>query len=337
MLRLDNPNPFKSVISRTRAFLRQWQWKETLSFLFFVLLSAAFWYLQNLQQDFEMEIVMPVKYKNMPTDMILSEDNPKAVVFKVKDKGVALLNYSWLYTFAPLEVNLKSLREANRQDIFVTEKIIESNISKQLISSTSLLGFEPRSFEVRYAELMNKSLPVVADVSVSLEQGFQISDSITVTPANVQVYASSAILDTLSAIKTEPAVLKKVNQSKEITLHLQEIAGVQIDEDKVTVIIPVEEFTEKRLTVPVLCPDLPDTYTLHTFPASIEILCNMPLSRFKELKESDFEIRIPFKDFEANRATGKLAVRLSRQPAWIAHPALNPDTIEFILEQNTTP
>ncbi|MDR3267719.1 MAG: YbbR-like domain-containing protein [Tannerella sp.] len=337
MLRLDNQFPFKSVILRTKVFFRKWQWKETLTFLFFVLLSAGFWYLQSLQQDFEMEIVLPVKYKNVPADMILSENNPEVVVFKVKDKGLALLNYSWLYTFAPLEVNLKSLRENRKQEIRVTEKTIESNISKQLIASTSLLGFEPQSFQVQYVELLNKELPVIADVSVSPDPGFQISGSITVTPARVHVYASSAILDTLSALKTESVELKKVNQTKEITLRLQKIAGVQIDEDKVKVLVPIEEFTEKRLTVPVLCKDLPESYTLHTFPASIDVLCNIPMSRFKELTESDFEIQIPFREFEANRVSGKVAVCLSKQPDWIAPPTLSPDTVEFILEQNTAP
>jgi hypothetical protein len=55
------------------------------------------------------------------------------------------------------------------------------------------------------------------------------------------------------------------------------------------------------------------------------------------LSESDFEILIPFSEFEANLISGKLAVSLSKQPDWIARPSLNPDLIEFILEQHTAP
>jgi hypothetical protein len=332
MLRLDNHNTVKSVYEHTKVFFRHWQWKETLVFLLFVLLSAGFWYLQSLQEDVEMEITLPVKYKNIPADIILADDNPKSIAVKVKDKGLVLLNYSWLYTFAPLEVNMKGFRENGNQEIVVTPKTIESNISKQLLSSTSILGFEPQSVRVQYAALQKKELPVIADVSVSPEPGFQISDSITVTPAKVCVYASSAILDTLPALKTESAEVKKANHTTEITLQLQKITGVQFDTDEVKVTVPVEEFTEKRLNIPIICEGLPENYILHTFPASVEIVCNIPMSRFKELTESDFEIRIPFQEFEANRIPGKLAVHLKKQPLWDTHPALNPDTIEFILE-----
>ena len=183
-----------------------------------------------------------------------------------------------------------------------------------------------------------RDLPVVADISISSEPGFQLSDTVTVTPATVRVYAGSSVLDTLHVLKTYPVKLKKITGTRELTLRLRKIPGVRMDEDEVKVTIPVEEFTEKRLAIPVSCPDLPPDYTLYTFPATVEVICSLPLSRFRELTEADFEIRIPFREFVAGRAAGKLAVHLHRQPGWLSsQPSLNPDLIEFILEQHTAP
>jgi hypothetical protein len=63
------------------------------------------------------------------------------------------------------------------------------------------------------------------------------------------------------------------------------------------------------------------------------VICNVPLSRFKELEETDFEISIPFEEFEANQSLGKIPVYLTKQPSWITHTAIVPSTIEFIIEQ----
>jgi hypothetical protein len=336
MSRLDSI-PFKSVVYRLKAFFQRQQWKETMIFFFFLLLSASFWYLQSLQEEMELELSLPVKYKNVPAHITLTDNNPQEIVFRLKDKGLIMLSYVWLYKFAPLDVNLKSLREGADGEITVTRKMIESGISKQLTSSTALLGFEPQTIEVHYAELGSRELPVVADVTVLPEPGFQQFGDITVTPGKVLAYASLALLDTLHELRTVPVELKNANRTYELTLHLQSIAGVQTDEHEVRVKIPVEEFTEKRLTIPVLCEGLPEQYTLHTFPPEIEVVCNVPVSRFGELTGNDFEIRIPFREFEAVRTTGQLAVRLSRQPSWLSPPALHPATVEFILEQRATP
>jgi hypothetical protein len=334
MPRLDNSSRLKSAMAQTKVFFRRLKWNGTLVFPVFVLLSATFWYLQSLQEEIEMEIVLPVKYRNQPPGIILADDNPSSVTFRVRDKGLVLLSYSWLNKFAPIEVNLKGLQEEDRGEITVERKIVESSLAKQLISSSILTGFEPQTIVVRYGELQSKELPVVADISVSPEPGFQLSDTITVSPARIRIYAAGSILDSLHVLKTEPAELKKVTETRELSLSLQKIPGIRMEEDRVKVTVHVEEFTEKRLTVPVLCSDLPQNYTLYTFPATIEVICNIPLSRFRELTEADFEIRIPFREFEASRSTGKLSVYLRRQPGWMSRPALNPGIIEFILEKN---
>ncbi|MDR1103220.1 MAG: YbbR-like domain-containing protein [Tannerella sp.] len=333
MPRLDS-NLFKSVVHHIKAFFRGQRWKETLIFFFFLLLSAGFWYLQSLQEDMELEISLPVKYRNVPAHITLTDDNPETIVFRVKDKGLVMLSYVWLYKFAPLEISLKSLQEGTNGEITVTRKTIESAISKQLTSSTSLLGFEPQTVEVHYAELGSRELPVVADISVMPEPGFQQAGDITVTPGTIRVYANTAMLDTLHELRTVPAELKNADRTHELTLRLQTIAGVQMDEIEVKVKVPVEEFTEKRLMIPVLCRDLPEHYTLHVFPSEIEIVCNVPVSQFGKLTENDFEIRIPFQEFEANRETGQLAVCLSRQPSLTIPPTLHPETVEFIMEQH---
>ena len=327
---LEKQKIFKSI-PEIKAFFLQYQWKEGLIFLFFLLLSLGLWFLLHLQQEYEVEIAVPVKYRNIPPEMDLTEEFPQEIIAKIRDKGIIIINYSWLHSFSPIDVNLIDIRkEGNHQ---VSKRTIEANISKHLISTTSLLEFEPETFTVEYKTIQNKEVSVLADISVSLEPGFQISGPIAVVPEKVRIYADGNILDLIANVKTVPVEIKKVNETKKIKVRLQKIENARIDPDEVTVTVPIEEFTEKRMMLAVSCSDLPDNYTVRLFPSSVEIVCNVPLSRFKELEEKDFEISIPFEEFEAKQLSGKMPVYLTKQPSWITRTAIVPAAIEFIIEQ----
>ncbi|MDR0795170.1 MAG: YbbR-like domain-containing protein [Tannerella sp.] len=328
---LDKYNPFKSK-AKIKAFLFQPYWKETLLFLFFLALALGFWLLQNLRQEYEMEISIPVKYKNIPEEMGSMDEYPQEIKAKVRDRGNVLMNYSWLHFFSPVEINLSDIRKANI--IQVPGKTIEASILKQIVSTTTLIEFEPQTMTLEYKALQSKEVDVEADISVLLEPGFRISGSISVIPEKVRLYANGNILDSISIVKTVFSEVKKANQTKQIKLRLQKINGAKMEPDEVTVNVPIEEFTEKRISIAIKCNGIPEPYNLRTFPSSVEIVCNIPLSRFKELVETDFEILIPFQEFEAVQSQGKISLYLTKKPLWVVNPVMIPDMIEFIIEKN---
>ena len=333
MPQLDNINQsFKSARMKINAFLRRQRWKEALIFFFFVLLSLGFWLLQSLQQEYEIEINVPVRYKNIPPDISFTETPPQVVIAKVKDKGSVLLNYSFGRSFAPIETNMKNQAEKSGS-ISISKKAIENDIQKQLLATTSLVTFEPQHIEAAYSKRIKKEIPVVFNGTIQTNPGFHVSGNITISPMNISVYASDVVLDTLNQAKTVFTEIKKGNKTITKTVQLQKVSDATYDPTSVTITIPIEEFTEKTLEIPVLCTDLPPHYTLRTFPSVAKVTCSIPLSRFKDLSEDAFEIRFSFKDLEQN-VSGSLPIQLTKKPDWVSSVALVPDKIEFILEQN---
>ena len=325
-------NSFKSARMKINAFLRRQRWKEALIFFSFVLLAFGFWLLQSLQQEYEIEISIPVRYKNIPPDVSFTETPPQEVVARVKDKGSVLLNYSFGRSFAPIEANMKNQTEKSGS-LSIAKKTIQSDIQKQLLATTSLTGFEPQHIDASYSKRIKKEIPVIFDGAIQTNPGFHISGNITITPANISVYASDVVLDTLNQAKTVFTEIKKGNKTITKTIQLQKVDEATYDPTSVTVTIPIEEFTVKTLEIPVLCTDLPPHYTLRTFPAIAKVTCSIPLSRFKDLSENAFEIKFSFKDLEQN-ALGTLPIHLTKKPDWVNSATLVPDKIEFILEQN---
>lgn len=323
----------KTMFRNAGYFFRKQQWKEILIFLFFLLLSSGFWLLQSLQQDYERKIELPVRYKNIPSEWILSKDNPEKISILVKDKGTTLMYYSWKANFLPVDISVSNLSRSSDQSLHVTTRMLETMLSKQLISSTSILSIEPREINIKYDSLSSRSVPVIADVIVQTKPGFQLSDSIKISESEVRVYGSSKVLDTLRYVKTKRSTAENVSSTRELTVALDLPVGVKSDHETVKLTIPVEEYTEKRLQLAVLCLDIPSGYALRIFPSMVEVVCDIPLSLFKELTEDELEIQIPFHEFQEYQPTGKLPVRLTKKPSWVVNTVVVPDEVEFIIEQ----
>lgn len=332
MPRLGQPKQsFKSVLKKMKASLQRQHWKEALVFFCFVLLSLGFWLLQSLQQEYEIEIKIPVKYKNIPPDISFTNIPPQEITAHVKDKGSVLLNYSFGRAFVPIDVNMKN--QTDKSGTFtLSRNTIDSDIKKQLIATTILEGFEPQKIELTYSKRIKKELPVVFNGEVETVAGFKISGDIQINPHQVTVYASDLMLDTLKEIKTVFTEIKNGNKTVTKNIALEKIAETAIEPLNVTVTIPIEEYTEKTLEIPVICKDLPPHYTLRMFPATVKVTCSIPLSRFKELSENEFAIYISFADLEQN-VSGTLPIKLAKKPDWVDTTTLKPDKIEFILEQ----
>ena len=329
-------NNFKSALEsaflKTGVVFRRQQWKEIFIFIFFLLLSFGFWLLQSLQQDYERTIELPVRYKNVPSEWVSSDNNPVKISILLKDKGTTLMYYSWKANFDPVDISVLGLPRSTDHSLNILGNMIETAVSKQLISSTSIISIEPREIEFHYDSLSSRMVQVIENVLINTKPGFQISDSIKISHTNVRIYGSQRILDTMNVVRTKLITLENLSKTKEITAQLDLPKGVKSDNENLKLTIPIEEFTEKKINLPILCPDIPVDYVLRIFPSSVEVTCYVPLSQFKELTTEKLEIIILFNEFVENQSTGKIPVRLTRKPSWVINSAIVPYELEFIIE-----
>jgi hypothetical protein len=333
MIRLEHiEQAFKSAQRKIKVSLPHFQWKEVLVFLSFLLLSFIFWLMQSMQEEYEIQVEIPITYKDMPPDMIFVDDPPAAITARIRDKGSALLNYTLNHKKALIDVNVKDTSGSGRV-IRLTTKDIEAILMKQLTSTTSILSFDPQQIEIPFSKLVKKELPVCFDGDIRTEQGFLVSGEIEITPSEVEVFAGDVVFDTLTSVRTVYTEIKDGDKTITRKLKLRKVGGATYIPDEVSVVIPIEEYTEKTFEIPVVCKNIPAGYTIRMFPATVKVSCNVPLSLFKDLSESAFSVEIPVVDLDRD-ISGALPVMLTRKPDWVDRVSLSPDSIEFILEQS---
>lgn len=139
---------FKKYYTTVKNFLLGPKNKEFLIFLFFFFVSAAFWLLQSLNETFDVELKVPLKLENVPSDVVITSDLPSDLNVMVRDKGTVLVRYIYGTEQVPVRVDYKDYDKGNASGrVSVTLLDVQKKVQAQLLSSTRIVSLKPDTLE----------------------------------------------------------------------------------------------------------------------------------------------------------------------------------------------
>ena len=318
-------------IGKSLKFLRSQLNRNFWAFLFFLTLSAGFWLFLTLEDVYEVEIPVPVKLKNVPDNVVLTTPPPKEIKIRVRDHGGLLLRYKYTHSLGSITLDFKDYDTRSGHVALLTSDLTR-NIISRLQGTTSVAGFSPDTVEYFYNFGLNKSVPVRVTGDITADSLYCIT-GITASPATVKVYAAKEILDTLRAVYTKPLTLENLSERKTVSADLAPIRGAKAMPAKVKATINVDQMTEKTLPVRVDHINFPAGKTLKTFPGIVNVVFQVGLKQYRDITADKFAIVVSY-DEVANNNTGRLHLTLKTTPDGISHVRIQPDEVEFIIEDS---
>ena len=216
---------YLKISERIRNFLLSKRSREFLVFLLFVFLSFSFWLLLVLNDEYETEVSIPFRMKNVPENVVLTSELPQDLKVGVKDRGTVLVNYLLGQTFYPVTIDFEDYSDKGNQVRFLS-RTLGKRISSQFNQSTKLLSIKPDTLELIYTRAKAKKVPVRLRGEVKAERQFYISD-IVYSPDSVMVYAPNEILDTITAAYTENLYLEQVADTTYRRVNLKSVKGAR--------------------------------------------------------------------------------------------------------------
>jgi len=334
MSRLENiKETFKSVRIKIDVFLRRQRWREILIFSFFLFLSFSFWLLQSMNQEYEIEITVPVRYENIPIDVAFVQEPPTEIRAIIKDKGSVLINYSLfgkrISNLTATQINFAIKEEA----LLIIGSEIENHIKKQLKATTSLISFSPSHIDIHYNKRMQKKVPISFSGNIQPSSGYGLSNGFTLNPDSINIYAHKSFIDSVKEVKTVFLDIKNVSKTVSRSVKLQKVDGVFFENKEVLLLAPIEEFTEKTLSVPINCINVPYNFTVRIFPPTATVVCNIPLSVYKNILAKDFAIDVDFKDLK-QADSESFPIIITKEPDMVKYTT-TPEKFEFVIEYIT--
>ncbi len=304
--------------------------KDVLSFLIFLLLSAAFWLVNALEKERVMILKVPLTYAGVPEDVIFENEMPRMVRVQVRDLGKNL----WFYHLNPLsEVSIVLKHQFMEQGLVsITNTSMQKIISDRLLPTTAILDIEPANFVGAYVRQHQKKVPVILQTLINTEHQYMLCNRPIFSPDSVIVYGPDHVLDTIHSVSTQVLELKQVNESVRSSVELISIPSLRFSENKVIVDVCVVMFTEKSVELTVHIINSPENINLRSFPATVKATFNIRVSHYNEFDVNDIHVVVDYKEIEKNNLSRKRLRVINNKP-YISNIRIEPEEVEFLLEK----
>ena len=308
--------------------------KQFLIFLFFLLLSSAFWLFQALNEVYEEDFKVDVEIKNVPDGVIITTEAVPQVDLCVRDRGVTLLNYKYGFQFHPIVIDYKKFANSTGHVRILTKELLRQ-VSSQLTSSTQVVATKPDTIEFFYNHGLHKRVPVVLEGDIKTESGYTLMGN-KLSMDSVTVYAASGLLDKITEAKVKVDYLRNINENTTMNLEITAIRGAKFIPEQVNLDIFVDRLVEKRLQVPIETEGFPSNMILLPIPQETEVIFQVGMNRYNEITAKDFKVVADFKDMPQN-STRRYPLQLRMTPQDVSRARIAPNKVEYVIEKVAQP
>ncbi len=311
--------------------------RRLIVFLFFVVLSTIFWFLNQLEEEYVTEISLPVRYTNFPKEKILANELPNHFELRVRGHGYKLLEYKISNKFLPFSINVNSLTlrmhsQSSYAKFFSLTRLLNKDIEDQISSELEVVAIKPDTLFFEFADRIFKKVPVVSHLNVVPATQYMIRGDIQFEPDSITVSGANPIIDTIDYVFTKQLDLLDLSVTYHDEVKLTKMDNVNFSDNEVGVNIQVEKFTEASQQIKLNVINVPDSLILRTFPKEITVTYFVALSDYEKVLPQLFEAVVNYKETEQHE--NKLNVSIINQPDYIQSLRYNPKTVEYIIEKN---
>jgi YbbR-like protein len=311
--------------------------KDVLIFSFFLLLSFIFWYLNSLGKNIEAELKYPVRYINLPKERVLSEELPSKLDLYLKGPGYSILKLKLSGTRAPLildmsMINYRRASGSKTLNYYIVTTGLIPKLKNELRTECDITSIRPDTLFFSLDRIVTKSVPVVADLEVLTEKQYSVKGPVLVTPDSVMVTGPKQVMDTLTHVRTRFRKFSGVDETVIRSIPLKTPGGFTASIRKVTVTVPVEQFTEAEKLVPVRILNCPDSINVRIFPDEVKVRCRVAVSDYDEFKAMPFEVTLDLRKADLNAAE-KIPVEVHNVPPFVNSLQVTPSKVDFLIEK----
>ncbi len=311
------------------AFFSTFKWKNMLFFLFFLVLAFIFWLMLFFQKEnVEGTYRIPLKYTDIPMDVVFDNVLPDFIEVTVADKGSEIFQLD-ITRMDSLEINVTTFTEGGTT-------VLQGDQFRQLIlsrlsPSSTIRGYFPMNISLATSKLESKKLTVAFDGEITTSRANLVADSVTFIPETIMAYGSRQSLDQLQSALTEYTIFKNLRATSQLPIKINPVEGVKFSPSQVEIFIPIEEYTEHVFEIPIIATHLPKNLDVKFFPSRATVTFSVTLEEYKKIVPEDFEITLDYRQFH-NNEDGRVSLELTNSPTTIANPRISPASVEFLFE-----
>ncbi len=295
-----------------------------------LLCAVAAWLFMALNNKYVYTAKTVLIYKDFPQKKAFKALQTDTVDLQVEGTG-------WQLLFARLRVKPQSISVSldklnTRNYILFSEQL--SAVNKQLETSQKIISVKPDTLYFDFSKRTNKRVPVKLRYNFTFIKQYGIASSIQLKPSYVNISGPQEELAKINEWYTDTLTLANLQQtaSTRVTMKANNSANVSIYPTSVGVKVPVDEFTEKTVEVPLILINNQNFYDVKLYPKKVKVTFMVALSRYEEVNEDFIVASVDVNEWKLLKHE-QLTVKISRFPEYCTLVKVSPTKINFIIEK----
>lgn len=319
------------IINMVRNFLFSSANREFLTFFFFLVLSTIFWLMTALNETYEREIGVPAYLVNIPKNVVVTSDMEDTVRVTVRDKGFALLAYTYGEGIRPINVNFQSAITRQSGYGVVSSQELMKMINQRFSGSSKIVQVNPDRLDFHYNYGLSRQVSVKMAGHVVPGKSFYLART-RFWPEKVTVYGSKQALDSLRFVKTVPINITNFNDTVLRTVALETIKGVKIVPNTVRIGLYPDILTEENIEVPITAINMPEGKVLRTFPQRVTVNFIVGASMFRSISPEQFAVVVDYNEI-IDHPSDKCSIHLRETPQGVRNARLKMTQVDYLIEE----
>lgn len=299
-------------------------------FVICILLAALAWFFIALSSTIVYKRKTVLEYRNLPINKAFYPLQSDSVTLQLEAKGWRSLISLFTENTKPLPLNLGLL---NKENYIIFSKQLGS-FSKNYIKGQTIVAVKPDTIYFDFAKRATKKIPVKLVQDIQFKKQYGLSSKVQINPGYVTLVGPEKEIKKINFWETEVIKAKRVytSFSRNINLAKADKTNFNIYPRVVNVKIPVEEFTEKEIALPVVVKNNLRFLKVNCIPEKVYVTLYVPLSKYARVNTETVEASVDLNLWTDYRAT-KLPVKISNNVPNVVVLKVYPNLIDFIIKK----
>lgn len=298
-------------------------------FLSCLLLAVFAWLFFALSNNYEYQVNSQINFINPPLHKAYHPLQDDTITLKVRGTGWQLLFSKFKLSHKIVNVSLKDLTIKN----FVTVSNQLPEINRQFESNQRIVSVFPDTLFFDFTSRITKRVPVKLLYKLSFQKAYGISGPIKLDPATVIVTGAAEDLEEINSWKTDSLSMTEINGSINAKVSFQKGLKNNVDvyPKFVKVEIPVDEFTEKVLEIPIEVQHNPGR-DVKVVPEKAKITLLTALGNYSKIDRESLKVSVDLDKWVKNKYE-QLPVQITKFPAFCKLVKTEPQTVDFLVKE----
>ena len=301
------------------------------TFLIFLALSTAAWFLVKLSEDYVTQTTFRVLMEEVPADKWVSSDE-QSVKMSLNIDGFHTLRYKMIREpnrFVTIPLNEVPYRLENGNTYSFSSQYVAEKVADRLGITASDITMNDAKVYFTMDALKSKVVPVVLQSNITTARQYDVYGIPMLDPSSVTVFGPQEVMDSIKMVRTKLLSRDNVNQSFSATLPLDLLDGqIHSNIKEVKVEVQVEKYTEMDVEVPI---KVADSLKVRFFPETMAVKCLVAMRDYASITPESFMVSVDKEQLKAMQPL--LDVRLATWPPTVQILSTHPDKVEYLIVQ----